>query len=72
MIRETGSAMQKLKIRKDRTPRVLRKLAKAEMDARIARRLLALANALGGHEPGGGGRERRHGPPDAEGLGDTL
>lgn len=40
--------MQKLKIRKDRTPTVLRKLAKAETDARIARRLLAIANALGG------------------------
>jgi len=48
MIRETGSAMQKLKIRKDRTPRVLRRLAKAEPDARVARRLLAIANALGG------------------------
>ena len=39
--------MQQLKIRKDRTPAVLRKLAKAETDARVARRLLALANALG-------------------------
>src|SRR5512145_2534951 len=48
MIRETGSAMQKLKIRKDRTPAVLRKLAKTETDARVARRLLAIANALGG------------------------
>lgn len=40
--------MQKLKIRKDRTPAVLRKLAKTETDARVARRLLAIANALGG------------------------
>jgi transposase len=48
MIRETGPAMQKLKIRKDRTPAVLRKLAKAETDARVSRRLLAIANALGG------------------------
>jgi transposase len=40
--------MQQLKIRKDRTPAVLRKLAKAETDARMARRLLAIANALGG------------------------
>jgi transposase len=40
--------MKRLKIRKDRTPRVLRKLAKAEADARIARRLLAIANALDG------------------------
>ena len=35
-------------IRRDRTPRVLRKLAKAESDARIARRILAIANALDG------------------------
>ena len=40
--------MEKLKIRKDRTPAVLRKLAKAEGDARVARRLLAIANALCG------------------------
>ena len=40
--------MGKLKIRKDRTPAVLRKLAKAEADARVARRLLAIANALDG------------------------
>src|SRR5262245_45936783 len=48
MIRETGPAMKKLKIRKDRTPAVLRKLAQAEPDARVARRLWAIANALGG------------------------
>jgi transposase len=41
-------AMEKLKIRKDRTPAVLRKLAKAETDVRVARRLLAIANALCG------------------------
>jgi transposase len=40
--------MWKLKIRKDRTPAMLRKLAKAEADARVARRLLAIANALCG------------------------
>ncbi|MBO0763180.1 MAG: transposase [Hyphomicrobiaceae bacterium] len=40
--------MKELKIRRDRSPAVLRKLAKAEPDARIARRLLAIANALGG------------------------
>ena len=40
--------MEKLKIRKDRTPAVLRKLAKREPDARISRRLLAIANALSG------------------------
>ena len=40
--------MEKLKIRKDRTPVVLRRLAKAEIDARVARRLLAIANALSG------------------------
>ena len=43
-----GLTMAKLKIRKDRTPTVLRKLAKDEPDARISRRLLAIANALDG------------------------
>jgi transposase len=37
-----------LEIRKDRTPTVLRKLAKAEADTRVARRILAIANALDG------------------------
>jgi transposase len=37
-----------LSIRKDRTPAVLRKLAKAETDRRVARRLLGIANALSG------------------------
>jgi len=37
-----------LTIRRDRTPVVLRKLAKAETDTRVARRLLAIANALSG------------------------
>jgi transposase len=40
--------MTALEIRKDRTPAVLRKLAKAESNTRVARRLLALANALSG------------------------
>jgi transposase len=40
--------MEKLDIRRDRTPAVLRKLAKAEPNARISRRLLAIANALSG------------------------
>src|SRR5271166_2826242 len=40
--------MTPLSIRRDRTPEVLRKLAKAEADARVARRLLAIANALSG------------------------
>ena len=43
-----GLTMAKLKIRKDRTPTVLRKLAKDEPDSRISRRLLAIANALSG------------------------
>lgn len=38
----------KLGIRKDRTPASLRKLARAETDGRVARRLLAIANALAG------------------------
>src|ERR1700694_1546176 len=40
--------MGTLKIRKDRTPAMLRKLAKAESDVRVALRLLAIANALCG------------------------
>ena len=40
--------MTALSIRRDRTPVVLRKLAKAETDARVARRMLAIANALDG------------------------
>ena len=40
--------MTALILRKDRTPAVLRKLAKAETDTRVARRLLAIANALSG------------------------
>lgn len=37
-----------LSIRRDRTATVLRKLAKSEDDARVARRILAIANALDG------------------------
>lgn len=40
--------MTALDIRKDRTPAVLRKHAKAETDTRVARRILAIANALDG------------------------
>ena len=40
--------MAALEIRKDRTAAVLRKLAKAEADTRVARRILAIANALDG------------------------
>jgi transposase len=40
--------MSALEIRKDRTPAVLRKLAKGETDGRVARRILAIANALDG------------------------
>lgn len=40
--------MRALGIRKDRTSTVLRKLAKVESDSRVARRLLAIANALDG------------------------
>lgn len=38
--------MAALEIRKDRTPTVLRKLAKAEAATRVARRILAIVNAL--------------------------
>ena len=40
--------MSALSIRRDRTPAVLRKLARSEPDARVARRILAIANALCG------------------------
>jgi putative transposase len=40
--------MTALSIRRDRSPVVLRKLAKRESEARVARRLLAIANALDG------------------------
>jgi transposase len=40
--------MGMLEIRKDRTPAALRKLAKAETDARVQRRILAIANSLAG------------------------
>jgi transposase len=40
--------MTALIIRKDRTPAMLRKLAKTEANPRAARRLLAIANALSG------------------------
>lgn len=40
--------MAALTIRKDRTPAVLRREAKNESDARVARRILAIANALDG------------------------
>ena len=40
--------MAALEIRKDRTPAVLRKLAKEAGDTRVARRILAIASALDG------------------------
>ena len=43
-----GGIVTALSIRQDRTPPVLRKLAKAEANPRVARRLLAIANALSG------------------------
>ena len=52
--------MRQLKIRKDRTPVVLRKLAKAEPDARVSRRLLAIANALSGMSRGDALQRAQH------------
>ena len=40
--------MAALAIRRDRSPMVLRRLAKSQTDARMARRMLAIANALDG------------------------
>ena len=48
MISREGDIVAALEIRKDRTAAVLRKLAKAEADTRVARRILAIANALDG------------------------
>ena len=39
------------------------------LNARVARRMLAIANAPVGHEPGGGGAIGGHGPADAARLG---
>src|SRR5262245_48107679 len=43
-----GQEMTALSIRRDRSPVVLRKLARASTEARVTRRLLAIANALDG------------------------
>ena len=40
--------MTPLKIRRDRTPAMLRKLAKSVQNPRVMRRILAIANALDG------------------------
>jgi transposase len=48
LIDSGGYFMAALEIRKDRTPAVLRKLAKEADDARVARRILAIASALDG------------------------
>jgi hypothetical protein len=40
--------MKALTIRKDRTPVMLRRVAKAESDSRVSHRVLAIANALSG------------------------
>jgi hypothetical protein len=49
----------------------LRRLAGNPKDADLARRLLALAAVCEGMSPGGGA-DRRHGSPDAAGLGASL
>ena len=43
--------MGALEIRRDRTSAVLRKLVKGESNGRVARRILAIANALDGMRP---------------------
>src|SRR5208282_3938951 len=42
------AGMVALTIRRDRTPAMLRRVAKSESDPRVSRRLLAIANALSG------------------------
>ena len=64
--------MSALSIRRDRTPVMLRKLAKGEPDARVARRTLAIANALDGMSRKDAARSAGHGSPDAARLGDPL
>ena len=56
--------MTPLTVRGDRTPAVLRKLAKSEANVRVARRLLAIANALSGM--------RRKEAAEAAGMDQTL
>ena len=58
--------------RRDRTPAVLRKLARAETNARLARRLLPIANALSGLSRKEAAEAARHGPPGLKGLRDPL
>jgi putative transposase len=48
MDESTEGIMGALEIRKDRTSAVLRKLVKGESNGRVARRMLAIANALDG------------------------
>ena len=64
--------MAALEIRKDRTPTVLRKLVKAETDTRVARRILAIANALDGMSREAAAAVGRHGPADVARLGAAL
>jgi hypothetical protein len=47
-IESMEARMSALSIRRDRPPAVLRKLAQGEADARVARRMLAIATALDG------------------------
>ena len=64
--------MTALTIRGDRTPAVLRKLAKVETNTRVARRLLAIANALSGMSRKEAGGSSRHGSPGTQRLGGSL
>ena len=64
--------MPALAIRSDLPPEALRRLAKLEPDARVARRLLAMANALDGMDRATAAKLARNGPPDVARLGDPL
>src|SRR5215204_2373988 len=61
-----------IELRTDYTSATLRLLAKRGKDTAQTRRLLAIAAVLDGGVTGGGGEGRRHGPPDAAGLGDKV
>jgi hypothetical protein len=60
-----GKRMPELKMRRDRTLAVVRKLVEEETDARVARRLLTIANTLSGmsrKEAASSDRMDRHRP----------
>ena len=64
-----GSAV---KLRTDYSAGALRRLATGSKDANQSRRLLSLAAVMDGMSREDAAADRRHGPPDAAGLGASL